>query len=127
MDYLSDAWIDALQDAAARRVAPDPDPLDDVHVRIEQVVTGSRTWRLIVDGGTITVEDGAGDHDVRLTTDPDTSAAIAAGRRSALDAFSAGELRLGGDVSLLLEHGPALAALGDLFASVRASTFGDDA
>lgn len=126
MQFLSDEWLAALHDAArSRPPGGDDDPLAGVSVTVEQVVTDGPRWRLVVDDGRCSVVRGAegdDDPDVRLTSDRATAAAIASGRRSALEAFTLGELVLGGDVRSLLEHREALEALGDLFASVKSST-----
>ena len=63
-----------------------------------------------------------GDPDVRLTSSRATAAAIASGQRAALDAFIAGDLRLGGDVRRLIDERAALEAMGDVFAAVREAT-----
>jgi predicted lipid carrier protein YhbT len=123
VQFLSDEWLSALDDAARARPSDADDPLRGVHVVIEQVITGGLRWRLVVDDGRCSVvRDGAAEPDVRLTSDRDTAVAIATGARAALDAFLAGDLVLGGDVRKLLEHRAALEALGDLFASVRSAT-----
>ena len=125
MEFLSDDWLAAMDAAARERTVPADDPLADVSLVVEQVVTGGPTWRLVVDRGRCSVVAGAdpdGAPDVRLTSDRTTAAAIAGGQRSALDAFIAGDLVLGGDVRALLEHRVAMEALGDLFAQVRDRT-----
>lgn len=130
MQFLSDEWLAALHDAAADRPVPADDPLADVSVVIEQVVTApsdgdERRWRLVVDHGAVSVtatDDDASAADVRLTSDRATAAAIATGERAALDAFIAGDIVLGGDVRALLEHRAALETLGALFADVRDRT-----
>jgi putative sterol carrier protein len=60
--------------------------------------------------------------DLRLTTDYPTAAAIAAGDLAAQRAFVEGRLRVGGDLSLLIAHQRALAAVEDALAGVRART-----
>jgi hypothetical protein len=59
---------------------------------------------------------------VTFTQDRTTAAAIATGRLSAQAAFIDGRLRVGGDLSALLDRAAELAALDDLFASARAAT-----
>lgn len=125
--FLSDDWFDALDAAARSRRSPEDDPLADISITVEQVVTDGPRWRLVIDDGALSVtRDDAGDEPgIRLTSDRDTAAAIAAGRRAALDAFIAGDLVIGGDVRVMLEHRAALETLGDLFADVAsATTFG---
>lgn len=124
MEFLTRTWIDALTAAAAARVAPDPDPIASVTLSIDQVVDGV-AWRTEIDNGTVRVtsidpDEPLGDSMVRLTMTRDTAVAIAENRRSVLDAFVRGDLRVGGDVSVLLQHQRALAEIDDLFSSVRA-------
>ena len=124
MEFLSDQWLAALDRAARARVAPDDDPLAGVQLTVEQVVEDGPRWRLHIDDGHLRVEPGPEDGaaDLRLTSDRATAAAIASGRRSALQAFIAGDLVLGGDVRVMLEHREALETLSDLFAELRAAT-----
>jgi hypothetical protein len=125
VQFLSDEWLAALDDAARSRPPgdDDDDPLTGVSVTVEQVVTDGPRWRLVVEDGRCSVVTGSGgDPDIRLTSDRATAAAIASGGRSALEAFTVGDLVLGGDVRSLLEHREALEALGDLFAAVKSST-----
>ena len=124
MQFLSDEWLAAL-DAAARRHQPaDDSPLAGVMMTIEQSIDGGPTWRLVIDHGALSVQRGSATTpaDVRLTTDRATASAIASGQRAALDAFIAGDLVIGGDVRVMLEHREALEAFGDLFADLRAAT-----
>lgn len=123
VQFLSDEWLAAMDAAARDRVAPEPDPLADVTVSIEQVVRDGPRWRLVVDRGACrVVADAEGEPDVRLTSDRGTAEAVATGQRPALDAFIAGDLVLGGDVRALIENKAALEALGELFAQVKAET-----
>lgn len=131
MQFLSDDWLAALDAAARARVPPADDPLSEVAMTVEQVITDGPSWRLVIDGGRLRVEhgpsvdDGPADPDeriVRLICDRTTASDIAAGRRAALDAFITGDLVIGGDVRPMIEHGAAMEALGDLFAEVRQAT-----
>ena len=116
---MSDEWFDAL-DQAARRAEVDP-ALDDVSLTIEQRIEDGPAWRLVIDGGTVRVTRRVdeGDADVRFTSSRTTARSMARGERSALEAFIAGELRVGGDIGTLLDHRVAIETLGDVFASVR--------
>jgi hypothetical protein len=124
--YLSPAWIDAAGAAVAGdgRLGA---ALAGVTLTIEQVVTGGPdgdvTWSLAVDDGKVALTPGpAARSDLRLTTDYATAAAVAAGELSAQRAFVEGRLRVGGDLSLLITHQRALAAVDDALAGVRART-----
>lgn len=123
MEFLSDAWLEAL-DATATAMPAD-EARSGLDLVIEFVVAGVRTYRLTFTDGALRVSPTLGGDppaDVRMTGDHATSAAVASGRRSALDAFICGDLMLGGDTRLLLEHRAALETVGDLFASVKAAT-----
>jgi hypothetical protein len=123
VQFLSDEWLAAMDEAARARPVADDDPLRGVHLVVEQVVRDGPRWRLVVDDGRCTVTAGGdGEPDVRFTSDRVTAQAVASGERAALDAFIAGDLVLGGDARRLLEHTAALEVLGDLFASVKART-----
>lgn len=124
MQFLSDAWVDALDDAARAHagVSPTGGP-----VVVQQTVSGTPwgevTYRIEVRDGTVAVRHGPVlDPTVTLTTDAATAAAIAQGELAAQQAFMEGRLRIGGNVGALLAHQEVLADLGDLFAAVRDQT-----
>ncbi len=126
-DYLSPAWL-----AAMRRAAEATQPSVDPVLVIQQVVeTGSdgpegagpvAWWVAFWAGGVRLAEGRHRAPDITLTQDRRTAAAVASGRQSAQAAFLAGQLRVGGDVQLLLDHQDELAELEDVFAEVRAAT-----
>lgn len=130
MRYLSPAWTAA----AGRALAADEqlaDTLAGVALTVEQVVTGGPdgdvAWHLALGGRRVRLTPGpvpAGDPpaDLRFTTDYATAAAIAGGQLGAQRAFVEGRLRVGGDLSLLIAHQRALAAVDDALAKVRAET-----
>lgn len=128
LELLSDDWVAALD-----RALQDPAlgaATADVGLIVEQEVTGgptgTRTFHLRFDHGQLSAAPGpAPSADlplVRFAQDHATARAIAAGTSSAQRAFMAGDLQVGGDLRILLEHQPVLAALGDVFAVVRADT-----
>lgn len=125
--FLSDEWVAAL-DAAAASSAGLAQALAGVHLVVEQGVTGPGpddvvTYHVTVDDGRVSVRPGpATAPTVRFRQDRATAAAIASGETSAQRAFMTGRLRVGGDLSVLANHGEALSELGDVFASVRAET-----
>ncbi len=131
-EYLSDAWVDALDDAlqasatvaAVAAVAP---------LVIEQVVRdvpahGEVRYRVWIDAhGGHAGRIAAGSErdtppDIRLSTDYGTATAIARGSENAQTALARGRLQLGGTVDVLTRHADALAALGDATAALRAAT-----
>ena len=134
MRYLSPEWFDA----AGAALAADPGlpaATGGLRLTLQQTVTGlpadvdpavpggEVTWRLVVDGPHgARLERGAGPADVRFTTDYATAAAIAAGELGAPTAFIRGDLRVGGDLTLLTTHHRALAAVHDVLAEVRKDT-----
>ena len=125
--FLSDAWIEELNNAASG-LRSDP----ETRVTIEQIVTGpdghELRWHLALADGQVAVSAGTSDGGsgprVAFISDYETARAIAAGEVSAQRAFLDGRLRLDGDIDALLRSRPALDALGDLFAAVRAETTG---
>jgi hypothetical protein len=127
--YLSPEWMAA----AGRALAGDPGPgsaLAGLTLTIEQAVTdgpdGDVVWHVAVSDGRVALTPGpapAGTPaDLRFRTDYATAAAVAAGELSAQRAFVEGRLRVGGDLSLLIAHQRALAAVDDALAPVRAET-----
>jgi hypothetical protein len=123
---LSREWIEALDRAAdegAGTSAPEPDAV----LVLQQVVTGApmgdARYHLTLTDGRLRVAEGDSDTPtVTITVPYETAAAINAGRESAQAAFMTGRLRVGGDVSALLRHREALAAVDDVFAGVRRAT-----
>lgn len=121
--FASPEWIAALD--AAARADGSLRGIVDAPMALAQVVDGEGdaawTLRLDPDGASV-VPGRADDAAATITGDAATVAAIARGEESAQEAFLDGRLRLGGDIDALLAHAGALAALGDVFAAVRADT-----
>jgi hypothetical protein len=131
--YLSDAWLDALDRAlqasvSVKAVAP---------LVVEQVVRevphrGEVRYRVWIDAegghaGPIASDDAHdGRPDIRLSTDYTTASAIARGAENAQSALAHGRLQLGGNVDVLTRHAEALATLDDATAALRAATTYDD-
>jgi SCP-2 sterol transfer family len=123
--YLSPDWIDA----AGRALADDRPgaALAGVTLTVEQVVTGGPdgdvTWHLAIADGKVALSPGPAPRaDLRFATDYATASGVAAGEVGAQRAFVEGRLRVGGDLSLLIAHQRALAAVDDALAPVRAET-----
>jgi len=124
-EFLSDEWIAAL-DAAARATEVDAGDADSLAV--EPVVRGvpgrgDVRYRVTCDTGVRAVTRAPdGEADVRIETDYATAVALARGQLNAQTALADGVLRVSGDLARLAAHAAAFARLGDLFASVRATT-----
>jgi hypothetical protein len=121
-EFLSAAWLSDLQDAARASAVP-----EDLRLVVQQVVLdpdgGEVAYAIRVADGHVSVETGrVDDAEVTFTQDRATASAIASGELSAQAAFIDGRLRVGGDLTSLLERARELAAIEDLFAPVRANT-----
>ena len=113
--FLTQAWIDALNEAAAGHAMP-PLSLTLRHL-IGEVIYVVR----VEDGGVrASLEDAPAD--VTFVEDYETAAAIARGELAPQQAVMSGRLKVTGDVSVLLRHADALRAVEDAFAAARAST-----
>lgn len=124
--FLTPAWLAALDEAARAHRPPDRSDAT-VELVVEQRVTGSPhgdvVFHVVFHHGRITVAPGPGqDPGISFSQDHLTARAIAAGTESAQRAFMTGRLRIGGDLRILLRHRESLAALDDVFATVRANT-----
>ena len=119
--FLTDAWLDELERAAAGATV---DP--ELRLRVQQVVPDGPdghevAYAVEVADGTVAVRRGHhGDADVTFTQDRATAEAIHHGELSAQAAFMQGRLRLGGDLRAVLDRAGALAAIDDVFAAARA-------
>jgi putative sterol carrier protein len=123
--YLSDEWMAAARSAIGRG-EPARDGARETLV-VQHTITGApdgdRSFHITVDDGALDLRPGAAPApDVTFTQDYATAFAIAGGQLSAQAAFMSGDLRVGGDLSLLVASQRAFEGLDDLLASVRAST-----
>ena len=126
MRYLSPEWLDA----AGAALAADGSlaaALAGITFTVEQAVDGTPDgtvrWHVTVADGKVALTPGpAARPDVRFTTTYPVAAAVARGEQSAQRAFIEGDLRVGGDLSLLISHQRALAAVDDALAPVRTAT-----
>ncbi|MEM7142165.1 MAG: SCP2 sterol-binding domain-containing protein [Actinomycetota bacterium] len=106
-DIGTEEWIERLRTRAGGLTTDAA-----VSLRIEQRITDTATWHLIVADGTATADVGPiDDPDVTITVAATTATEIARGERSAQRAFLDGDLRIGGDVDALLRHRDVLSAL----------------
>lgn len=116
MQYLSDQWILAA-DEAVKHLAPLPTSLVAGYV-----VDGAQPYSVYLGSDTVSVRSGVQDANITFCCDWDLACDIALGRRSAQRAFLDGELRIKGDVNLLLGHAKAFGVLQDCLAPLRADT-----
>jgi putative sterol carrier protein len=124
-EFLSAAWIDALD--AAARTAVLPDEAAGMSITVEQVVRdapdGEVRYHLRLEGGHARVQRGAADApDLRLYSDYDTAVGFQQGEINAQDALTAGRLKVQGRLEALQRASDALRALHDVFTAVRSGT-----
>jgi putative sterol carrier protein len=121
--YLSPEWLAALQ-AAAAGARPELAGSADLIVQHEiGGVAGDVVFHVVIGDEGINVLPGPADGaTVTFTSDDVTAATITRGELSAQAAYMSGRLRVRGDISALTANSAALAALDDVFASVREST-----
>jgi putative sterol carrier protein len=123
-EFLSDAWLRELDDAASDAAGVPT----DVRLVVQQVVVDETGRELaayavrMADGRASVTSGHATDADVTFRQDRATAAAISRGELSAQSAFLAGRLRVGGDLRTALDQASAVAAVEDVFREVRAAT-----
>ena len=116
---LSDAWIAALDNAAAEHLGLQ-EAAAAMALVLEYSTSGGPSWHVVFDHGSVRVVAGPADHpDLRFATDPATARALAAGTLDPLRAVIDGDLTLVGDPRLLVEHRAIFDDLGDVFAIAR--------
>ncbi|MCS5664546.1 MAG: SCP2 sterol-binding domain-containing protein [Acidimicrobiales bacterium] len=116
---LSDAWIAALDNAAAEHPGLQ-EAAAAMALVLEYSTSGGPSWHVVFDHGSVRVVAGPADHpDLRFATDPATARALAAGTLDPLRAVIDGDLTLVGDPRLLVEHRAVFDDLGDVFAIAR--------
>jgi alkyl sulfatase BDS1-like metallo-beta-lactamase superfamily hydrolase len=121
-EYLSAEWFDV-----AHALLSSDDGLADrsrgVRLVVGQTVTTDDeriSWHVRFDDGRVSLHAGAADDaDVTFSCDRATAEGIQTGTTSAQAAFIAGQLRVGGSLTALLEHGELFAALDDVLAPLR--------
>ncbi len=119
--FLTDQWLDELDAAARGAELP-----HELRLVVQQVIPDGPdgvevAYVVEVGGGTLSVRCGRSDHaDVTFIQDLATARAIHRGELSAQAAFMEGRLRLGGNLRAVIERAGELAAIDDVFATVRA-------
>ena len=124
--YLSVEWIDDLHaTASANR---DLQELARHHrLRVTETITGAPdgdvTYHLSLANGAVRIAAGPGDDsDVCFEQDYATAVGLATGALNAQTAFVSGQLRVTGDMDLLMASQPVFAALDAVFGDVRRRT-----
>jgi hypothetical protein len=124
--YLSREWLADLHDAAVAheglRMAA-----RDVVLIVQHQITGTAggdvVFHLVLDHGNVAVVPGRAEHPtVTFTEDRATAEVVARGELSAQAAFMAGRIQMSGDLARLVEHHHPLAAIDDVFGSLRSRT-----
>ena len=129
-EFLSEAWLEALDRAA--RAAPElASVAADAPLVIEQRVRRGDdviVYALCFDASGARVVPGpASSPDVILITDAATARSLQRGTINAQQAAVTGRLKLQGDAGRLRAAGEALRTIGDVFADVRSATTDADA
>jgi hypothetical protein len=124
VEYLSDEWLTAVA-SAARRVTVDPPSSEKLVVQtvITDVGGPEFAYHLELAGSTLDVQPGRSDSaTVTFTQTRDTARAVASGDRSAQEAFMAGDIRVGGDVTALIQRRDSFRAFDEVMTGVAADT-----
>jgi hypothetical protein len=125
--FLSREWFDELSATGAE--VDEPEPLDEPDLVVQVAVTGAPEgdvrYQVMVRGeqARVVSNEAAFLHaHVEMKSDYATMAGLACGKLSALDALSAGQARVSGDIGALSSKQPSLSGLDLLPAATRAST-----
>jgi len=124
--YLSDEWMETAGDALAGSEAL-AEATRGVDLVVQYDVSGApggaRSYAICLRDGEVSLEHGPHpDAHVSFTLDYRTAAEIARGERSPQAAFMRGDLKLGGDVMVLVHQQGLLGAVDDALAELRADT-----
>ena len=124
VQYLSDEWMQKADDALAASGALTASDADlEIQYEVAGAPGGKVAYALRVGGGSAGIDAGPHpDAPVSFTLDYPTAARIARGELSAQAAFMQGDLKLGGDVTVLIRQHELLGAIDDALAAVRADT-----
>jgi putative sterol carrier protein len=119
--FLSQEWFDELPAAGNERGKPDL----IVEVAVSGAPQGDVRYQVVVRGEHAAVvyrEEGFRPAQVEMKSDYATMAGIASGRLSPLDALSAGQARVSGDIAALSSRQSTLLGLDMVPATTRAGT-----
>lgn len=99
---------------AAEHVTVDP----ELSITVEQRLDEGVAWHFVFADGTVRVAPGETEEpDIVLTSSLEIALAIHAGKLSAQRAFLDGDLRIGGDITTLIEQRAALSEVAELMAA----------
>jgi len=118
VQFLSPEWRRALREAAATNGLTRDQTCSigiEVHDGVDRIA-----WRMHLGPDGVMIDEGS--PDVTLVVDRVTAAALAQGTLNAQRALTDGRLSIRGDARTLAAADATLAALGDVFAAVRAAT-----
>jgi putative sterol carrier protein len=126
VQYLSDEWFQRADeelsgDASLGAAAASTDLV--IQYEVAGAPSGKVAYAVRIADGSAGVEPGPHpDAPVSFSLDYPTAARIASGELSAQAAFMRGDLKLGGDVTVLIRQHELLGALDDALAALRADT-----
>ncbi|MGH9050186.1 MAG: SCP2 sterol-binding domain-containing protein [Acidimicrobiia bacterium] len=125
-EFLSPEWVAAL-DSAARDSVELRAATDELAATVQQVVpdapNGAVHYHVTMDHGVVRVRAGrAQSPDLTLLADYEVARAINDGTITAQRALASGRLKIKGGMTAFVGHERALAAIGDIFGAVRATT-----
>jgi len=66
-------------------------------------IDGAGQWTVVVDDGTVTVAEGAGDADVTISASEEVFQKIVAGEQNATSAYMTGKLKIKGDMGAAMK------------------------
>ena len=124
LTHLSDAWIAALDEAAAGHEGLRVSTLNTTLVLEYRVALNPPVcWHIIIDCGEVRIRSGSAEQpDVWFEAQPATASSLLDGSLDPLSAVIDGTLTMGGDPRLLVPHRQVLNDLGDVFLHVRTAT-----
>jgi putative sterol carrier protein len=126
VEYLSDEWMQRASEAlSSDERLRESSASVDLSIQYEVVgVAGSKlAYALRFAHGSVGIEPGKRpDAQVSFSLGYDTAVAVARGELSAQAAFMRGDLKLGGDVTVLIRQHELLGATDDALAGLRDQT-----
>jgi uncharacterized Zn-binding protein involved in type VI secretion len=125
-EFLSPEWVAAL-DRAARGSDELRAATTEIAATVQQVVpdapSGAVHYHVTIDHGDVNVHAGPAESpDLTLLVGYDVARAINDGATTAQLALASGRLKINGGMAAFVGHERALAAIGDIFGALRATT-----